>query len=63
MGWTKIAKKNIFDHFAILVCFGSIISKTSPKLDHFDENVVKTPSGVNQNSIIEKEVNRGERRR
>ena len=28
-------------HFAILVCFGYIISKTSPKkLDHFDENWV-----------------------
>ena len=61
MGCTKIAK-NILDN-KMLVCFGSIISKAFPTLDHFDENVVKTPSGVNQNSIIEKEVNRGERRR
>ena len=33
--------KSISDHVAFLVCFGSIISKTSPKdMDHFDQNWV-----------------------
>ena len=36
-----LKKLSISDHVAILVCFGSIISKTSPKkLAHFGQNWV-----------------------